>query len=70
MTVTNGATNTTITKPLPPNSTLQQCMEILQQAAFQAGLQIQSQRDGTGLRVYGTNNVISVTQASASVSQF
>jgi hypothetical protein len=70
VTVTNGSTNTTITKPLPPNSTLQQCMEIVQQAAFQAGLQIQAQADGTGLRVYGINNAVSVTQASASVTQF
>jgi hypothetical protein len=70
VTITNGATNTTITKPLPPNSTLQQCMEIVQQAAFQAGLQIQAQADGTGLRVYGINNAVSVTQASASVTQF
>jgi hypothetical protein len=70
VTVTNGSTGTTITKPLPPNSTLQQCLEILQQAAFQAGLQIQGQPDGTALRVYGTNNAINITQASASVSQF
>ena len=68
VTVTNGSTNTTITKPLPPNSTLRQCMDILQQAAFQAGLQIQSQPDG--LRVYGVNNAVSITQASASVTQF
>ena len=46
VTVTNGATNSTVTKPLPANSTSQQCMEIVQQAAFQAGLQIQAQPDG------------------------
>ena len=70
VTVTNGSSGTTITKPLPPNSTLQQCLEILQQAAFQAGLQIQAESNGTGLRVYGTNNAVTVTQASAAVSQF
>jgi hypothetical protein len=70
ITVTNGSTGTTVTKPLPPNSTLQQCLQILQQAAFQAGLQIQAQPDGEGLRVYGVNNAVNVTQASASVSQF
>ena len=70
VTVTNGSSGTTITKPLPPNSTLQQCLQILQQAAFQAGLQIQAESNGTGLRVYGINNAVSVTQASASVSQF
>ena len=68
--MTNGSSGTTITKPLPPNSTLQQCLQILQQAAFQAGLQIQAESNGTGLRVYGINNAVSVTQASASVSQF
>lgn len=68
VTVTNGSTNSTITKPLPANSTAQQCMEIVQQAAFQAGLQIQA--DGSGLRVFGTNNAVNVTQASVSVSQF
>lgn len=69
VTVTNGLTNNTVTKPLPANSTPHQCMEIVQQAAFQAGLQIQAQPDG-GLRVFGTNNAVNVTQASISVSQF
>jgi hypothetical protein len=68
--VINGSTGATVTKPLPPNSSAQQCMEILQQAAFQAGLQIQIQTDGVGLRVFGINNVVNVTQASVSVSQF
>jgi hypothetical protein len=44
-------------------------MEIVQQAAFQAGLQIQAQPDGA-LRVFGTNNTVNVTQASISVSRF
>ena len=68
VTVINGSTNNTVTKPLPANSTAQQCMELVQQAAFQAGLQIQA--DGSGLRVFGTNNTVNVTQASVSVSQF
>ncbi len=68
--VTNGSSGTTVTKPLPPNSSAQQCMEILQQAAFQAGLQIQIQADGIGLKVFGINNAVNVTQASATVSQF
>ncbi len=70
VTVTNGSTNNTITKPLPPNYTAQQCMEIVQQAAFQAGLQIQAQSDGAGLKIFGANNTVNVTQASVSVSQF
>jgi hypothetical protein len=70
VTVTNGATGTTITKQLPPNSTAQQCMEILQQAALQAALQIQTQADGAGLKVFGFNNAVNVTQASVTISQF
>jgi hypothetical protein len=70
VTVTNGATGTTITKPLPPNSTAQECMQILQQAALQAALQIQAQPDGAGLKVFGLNNAVNVTQAAVSVRQF
>ena len=70
VTVTNGSAGTTVTKPLPPNSTLQQCLQVLQQAAFEAGLQIQAEPNGSGLRVFGTNNAVTVTQASASVTQF
>jgi hypothetical protein len=64
--VTNVSTGTTITKQLLRNSTRQQCMEILQQAA----LQIQTQADGAGLRVFGFNNAVNLTQASVSISQF
>jgi hypothetical protein len=69
-TVTNGGNGKTVTKPLPAGSTAQQCVLVLQQAAFEAGLQIQAQPDGMGLRVYGVNNAVNVTQASISVSQF
>jgi hypothetical protein len=55
---------------LPPNSTPQQCLEIVELAAFQAGLQIQAQPDRNGLKVFGFNNAIHVTQASVAVSQF
>jgi hypothetical protein len=70
VTVTNGATSTTITKPLPPSSTAQQCMEVLQQAALQAGLQIQTEAGGAGLKIFGVNNAVNVTQASVAISQF
>jgi hypothetical protein len=69
-TVTNGGTGKTVTKTLPANSSPEQCVFVLQQAAFEAGLQIQAQPDGKGLRVYGINNAVNVTQASISVSQF
>ena len=45
-------------------------MEILQQAAFQAALQIQAEAGGAGLKVFGLNNAVNVTQASVSISQF
>lgn len=70
VTVINGSNKTSVTKALPPNSSVQQCIEILQQAAFQAGLQIQAQPSSNGVRVFGINNTVSVTQASVSVSQF
>jgi hypothetical protein len=70
VTVTNGTTGTTISKPLPPNSTARQCMEVLQQAALQAALQIQAQSDGSGLKVFGLNNSVNVTQVSVSVRPF
>jgi Protein of unknown function (DUF3421) len=70
ITVTNGATGATVTKPLPPNSTAQQCMAILQQAALQAALQIQTQADGAGLKIFGLNNAVNVTEASVAISQF
>jgi hypothetical protein len=69
-TVTNGANGKTVMKTIPANATMQQCVSVLQQAAFEAGLQIQAQPDGRGLRVYGINNAVNVTQASVSVSQF
>jgi len=42
ITILNGSTGKTITQPIPANSTLQQCVQVLQQAAFEAGLQIQA----------------------------
>lgn len=69
-TVTNGSNGKTVTKALPANAQPEQCVLVLQQAAFEAGLQIQAQPDGKGLRVYGINNAVNVTQASIAVSQF
>jgi hypothetical protein len=68
--VTNGSKGTIITKQLPPNSAAQQGMEIQQEAAFQATLQIQIQADGAGLKVFVLNNAVNVAQASVSISQF
>ena len=68
VTVTNAATGTTASRPLPPNSTAQQCMEILQQAALQAGLQIQA--DASGLKVFGINNAVHISQAETTSTRF
>ncbi len=69
-TVTNGATGKTVTKAIGANSSPEQCVLVLQQAAFEAGLQIQGQPDGRGLRVFGINNAVNVTGAAVAVSQF
>ena len=68
--VTNGASGRTVTKPLPANSTVQQCVIVLQQAAFEAGLQIQAQPDGKGLNMFGGRNAVSVIGAAITMSQF
>ena len=68
--MTNGATGKTVIKAIPANSSPERCVLVLQQAAFEAGLQIQGQQDGRGLRVFGINNAVNVTGAAVAVSQF
>ena len=68
--VKNGATGVSVNKDLAPNLSAAQCVSILLQAAFEAGLQIQSEPGGKGLKVFGTNNSLHITGASVSVSQF
>ncbi len=68
--VTNGATGKTVTEALPANATPEQCVLILQQAAFKAGLQIQAGADGNSLWVSGINNAVSATGAAIAVSQY
>jgi hypothetical protein len=68
--VRNGATGATAEKDLPPNLSPNDCVAMLLQAAFQAGLQVQSEESGKGLKVFGSNNSVNVTGASVSVSQF
>ncbi|MBV9305934.1 MAG: DUF3421 domain-containing protein [Acidobacteriaceae bacterium] len=68
--VKNGATGATANQDLAPHLSPEQCTAILVQAAFQAGLQIQAEAGGKGLKVFGANNSVSVTGASVAVSQF
>ncbi len=68
--MTNGASGKVVTQALDPNSTAQQCVLVLQAAAFKAGLQIQAEADGMGLRISGANNAIHVTGATVSMKAF
>ncbi len=68
--VKNGATGIAVDKDLAPHLSPEQCAAVLVQAAFQVGLQIQSEAGGKGLKVFGANNYVSVTGASVSVGQF
>ena len=72
VTVTNGATGKVVTEPLPANSSVTQCVLVLQQAAFEAGLQIQAVGDGSesGMRVFGASNQVNVTGASVSLTPY
>lgn len=70
VTVQNGSTGKTVTEPLPANATPQQCVLVLQQAAFEAGMQIQAVGDGDGLRVFGSSSTVNVTGASATIGPF
>jgi hypothetical protein len=68
--VKNGNTGVSIDKTLAPNLPVSECASVLQGAAFEAGLQIQAEAGGKGLRVFGSKNSVVVTGASVAVSQF
>lgn len=66
--VTNGATGKIVSRQLAPNMTAAACLEVLQQAAFEAGLQIQS--DPKGLKLAGSNNTVQVTGANVTMTPY
>jgi hypothetical protein len=66
--VTNGATGKIVSRQLAPNMTAAACLEVLQQAAFEAGLQIQS--DPKGLKLAGSNNTVHVTGANVTMTPY
>ena len=70
VTVTNGASGKSVSEPLPANTGVKQCVLVLQQAAFEAGLQIQGMPDGSGMQVFGGDNAVVVTGASVSTTPF
>lgn len=63
--VTNGATGKTVSRQLQPNMTADMCLQVLQQAAFDVGLQIQS--DPKGLKLGGANSTVNVTGANVTL---
>jgi Protein of unknown function (DUF3421) len=66
--VTNGATGKTVSRQLQPNMTADMCLQVLQQAALDAGLQIQS--DPKGLKLAGANNTVNVTGANVILTPY
>jgi Protein of unknown function (DUF3421) len=68
VTVTNGTSGVTVTRQLVANSTVALCLQVLQQAALDAGLQIQT--DPKGLKLAGPNNVVQVTGANVTTAPY
>ena len=66
--VTNGATGKTVSRQLDPNLTAAGCLQVLQQAALDAGLQIQS--DPKGLKLAGADNNVQVTGANVTLTPY
>lgn len=66
--VTNGATGKTVSRQLDTNLTAEQCLQVLQQAALDAGSQIQS--DAQGLKLAGANNSVHVTGANVTMTPY
>jgi hypothetical protein len=68
LTVTNGASGQVIIRQLAAHMTAQQCLAVLQQAALDAGLQIQT--DPAGLKLVGPNNTVQVSGANVSMKPY
>ena len=64
----NAVTGTSITRKLAPNLAPGACLKALQQAALDAGLQIQM--DGDGLKIIGPDNTLSVNGADVTVTSY
>jgi hypothetical protein len=66
--VTNGATGKTVSRQLDANLPAAGCLQVLQQAALDAGLQIQS--DPNGLKLAGANNNVQVNGANVTLMPY
>ena len=64
----NAVTGTSITRQLAPHMAPGACLKALQQAALEAGLQIQM--DGDGLKIVGPDNTLSVNGADVTVTAY
>jgi hypothetical protein len=68
LTVINGASGKTVSRPLSANLSADQCVTVLQQAALDAGLQIQT--DPKGLKLAGPNNTVQVNGANVTMTPY
>jgi len=66
--VTNGTTGKIVSRQLGANLTAEQCLQVLQEAALDAGLQIQS--DEKGLKIAGANNRVNVSGANVTITPY
>jgi hypothetical protein len=66
--VTNGTSGVTVTRQLPANQSAEACMQVLQQAALDAGVQIQN--DPNGLKLAGPGNVVRVSNADITTAPY
>jgi len=66
--ITNGATGKTVSRQLQANMAADMCLQLLQQAALDAGLQIQS--DPKGLKLAGATNTVIVTGANFTLTPY
>jgi hypothetical protein len=66
--VTNGTTGVTVTRQLAASSTVAACVQVLQETALAAGLQIQN--DPKGLKLAGPNNTVQVIGANVTTAPY
>jgi len=66
--VTNGTSGVTVTRQLAANQSAEACMQVLQQAALDAGVQIQN--DPKGLKLAGPGNVVRVSNANITTAPY
>jgi hypothetical protein len=66
--VTNETTGVTVTRQLAASSTVAACVQVLQETALAAGLQIQN--DPKGLKLAEPNNTVQVIGANVTTAPY